>query len=307
MSFVLAFAVLVSLMTTPASAAIHKCNANGQATVTMKGQVGETYSSYRTRSDAEYHQLTLYVKESDFPIKVEVVPYGGFTPSAHEITSYGIHLVTWTNNWWSIEGSYFAVVIKQPSEAPKNTVQPTQEKILEQKTKTLIRALDLPCYYSTIDTCVYTREVKAFLSGEWDGSQRSDDNTDTYSAIRYVERRTYYWIGSNLCNGKSYNLKANVDYTGYMEVIPAPTNAQDYSLAVSRVNGEIEKWSLFNQQDVWKIEQVANGSERIQNIIPLGTATSKEDDCQVFVDTIDFNGQQHMYSLTIGGKVFRMV
>lgn len=310
MSFMLAITMLAGLMTTPAFAAGHKCNINGEATVTMKNTTGQTYSSYRSRNDAEYHQLTVYADESDFPIEVRLQPYGR-PASIERITSYGIHRLTWENFFGY--GTNFVIVIKRPSEAPVADIQPvqpkqpTKEEILKQKTETLIQKLDLPCVYYTIDSCVYTKEIKAFISGEWDGSRRSDDNSSSYSAIRYVKNRTYYWIGSDLCTGESYSLTANVDYDGYKEVIPGRTTGQDYSLAVSRVDGEIEKWSLFEEQDAWKLERVANGQEQFQSIIPLAKNDSEEDTCQAFVSTVDTNGDQHMYSLMPDGKVVQIV
>lgn len=311
MSFTLVIAMLVGLMITPAFATTeHECNINGEATVTRKGEIGKTYNSYRTRADAEYHQLTYYAEQSDFPITVQLGPYG-YSSSTRKITSYGIHRLVWENFYGY--GTSFVIMVKRPSEAPKAETQPAQPKqptkdqLLEQKTKTLIRALDLPCYYYTIDSCVYTKEIKAFLSGEWDGSRREGDDWAGYVAFRYVSSRTYYWTASDLISGETYQLSANVDYNGYKEIIPGRVTGQNYSLAVSRVNGEVEKWSLFEKQDAWKITQVANGSEQIQNIIPLATVTSKEDDCQVFVDTVDVDGQQHMYSLMPDGKVVRTV
>lgn len=129
-----------------------------------------------------------------------------------------------------------------------NATQPTV-LTLDQKAEKLIDALDLPFTYYSINTCVYTKEIRDYIAGEWDGSDRTSDDYGGYNAARYVMSREYYWIASNLINGKSYSLSANVDYDGYKEVIPARSSNQSYSLAVSRITGEIEKWSFFEQQD----------------------------------------------------------
>lgn len=109
-----------------------------------------------------------------------------------------------------------------------------------QQAEKLIDALDLPFTYYSINTCVYTKEIRDYIAGEWDGSDRTGDDYGGYNAARYVMSREYYWIASNLINGKSYSLSANVDYDGYKEVIPARSSNQSYSLAVSRITGEIE-------------------------------------------------------------------
>ena len=178
---------------------------------------------------------------------------------------------------------------------------------LDQKAEKLIDALGLPFAYYSVNTCVYTTEIRDYIAGEWDGRDRTGDDYGGYNAARYVMSREYYWIASNLLNGKSYSLSANVDYDGYKEVIPARSSNQSYSLAVSRSTGEIEKWSFFEQQDAWVIDQVANGDEEIKSIIPLASNSSGKDDCQVFVSTTDASGVQHMYSLMPNGEVIRTV
>ncbi len=110
-----------------------------------------------------------------------------------------------------------------------------------QQAEKLIDALDLPFTYYSINTCVYTKEIHDYIVGEWDGSDRTGDDFGGYNAARYVMSREYYWIASNLINGKSYSLSANVDYEDYKEVVPARSSNQSYSLAVSRITGEVEQ------------------------------------------------------------------
>lgn len=304
-SFLLAIIMLLSLIATPAAAAAPE-GVNGEAQITRRNDTGTSYDTYNKRSVADQHQITIYAKEPDFPITVKMRPFG-CSSSTSKITTYGIHRESWENFFG--HRTYITIVVKSYPAVPSQPVKPkspTKEEILEQKAEKLVKALDLPCRYYSIDTCQYTREVKAFISGEWDGSRREGDDWGSYQAYRYVMSRTYYWIGTNLITDESYSLSANVDYDGYKDVIPGRTTGQDYSLAVSYVNGEIEKWSSLEKQDAWKLTQIADGSEKIDTIIPLATSTSGKDDCQVYVSTTDANEQQHMYSLMPNGKVVKM-
>jgi len=302
MSILLAVLLMMGLLTTAASAVTE--GVNGEAQITRRNHTGTAYDTYRSRSVADLHQVTIYANKADFPIQVKMRPFrcGWLT---QEITTYGIHRESW-ENFFGDRRTYITIVVKAypaPAAKPSAPKTPTKEEILGQKTETLVEALGLPCWHYSDDSCLYTREVKAFISGEWDGSMRDSNDESGYHATRYVTNRTYRWIGSDLYTGKAHVLSANVDYNGYKEVIPGSTRGQDYSLAVSYVNGEIEKWSLFEKQDAWRLAKVASGNETIDMVIPLANKDSNKDDCQVVVSTTDVNGQQHIYDLMPNGIV----
>lgn len=331
MSFLLAIVLMVSVMTVPAQATASRINARGtiQCVIPSTGYSGPINPAYSNRESANDNAYVLYVDKGVFPVKAIL---NGEDPDNSEtfiIKNYGTYYYKLEDyDGWRLAGDIvsffsiigmglvlrdppyaFATVIIKPlsekpgSSKPSTPKTPTKEDVLKQKTETLVEALDLPCWHYSDDYCRYIQEIKAFLSGEWDGSRREGNDDSCYHASRYVMSRTYYWIGSDLVAGKTYSLSANVDYSGYKTVIPGNTRGQEYSLAVSYTDGEIEKWSLFEKQDAWTLDAVANGSETIDTIIPLASKTSGKDDAQVLVNTTDTNGRQHMYSLRSNGVV----
>ncbi len=285
--------------------------ANGAIEITRHtDRVGKSFECYSSREAADRHPITLYASGAgDFPLQAKMTPYGGYETMKFKIESYGTHRKVWINFWGS-EISYVTIIVKKTEpvnvlQLPKTSEQSesTAEEILDQKWQTLLDQIQFP--FIDRKYSPYVKEVRAYLTGEWDGSDRVDDGVGWggYSAARYVMGRTYYWIASNCINGKGYTLSTNVDYVGYKEVIPGMLPAQKYSLAASYLDGVIEKWSLLEKQDEWKIDAVAEGRERIDYIIPLATESSKPDDAQAVVQTVDADGQSHHYSLLPDGKV----
>ncbi len=173
------------------------------------------------------------------------------------------------------------------------TIDETLDKLLDE--------LELP--FVRPEYTPYGKELKAFLTGEWDGTWRRDEAGNDYAgyiASRKVFNRTYSWSGTSLYTGKTIEKKVNVDYIGYKQIIPAPTSTQDFSFAVSYVNGEIEEWSLLEQRNAWKLNL---SGEHVDKIYPIGTKGSES---RGLVYTLDANGQQHMYSLLSGGRVQKL-
>lgn len=312
-TLLLAVIMALSVMVIPAAAKCDGDELNQTAnTVIIKrnGYQGKSYEAYPTQKAADLHKIVIYATADDFPIKVSIAdPKDYYSPSKYELTAYGLHRVESKNiGLFFSKRSYATISVQAPPKETPATIatrQPTAEEILDQKWKTLLDQIDFPFYYREYSD--YAKEVKAFLAGEWDGSDRVNDGDGwgSYTASRYVMSRTYHWIASNLITGESYNLSANVDYAGYKEVIPGYIPSQKYSLAVSYVDGVIEKWSTFDMLDSWKIDAVANCSETINYIIPIATESSGEDSTQVVMQTTDADGQTHHYSLMPKGEIIR--
>lgn len=312
-TLLLAVLMMLSVMTMPAAAKASDNELKPTAnTVIIKrnGYQGKSYNTYSTQKKADLHAITIYAAADNFPIEVAIAaPETYYNPKNYTLTTYGIHRVKSRDTGFFFSNCNYATISVQapPKETPETVVtrQPTAEEILDQKWKTLLDQIDFPFYYREYSD--YAKEVKAFLAGEWDGSDRVDDGDGwgSYTASRYVMSRTYHWIASDLITGESYNLSANVDYAGYKEVIPGYIPSQKYSLAVSYVDGVIEQWSTFDMLDSWKIDAVANRSETINYIIPLATESSGEDDAKVIMQTTDADGKTHHYSLMPKGEIIR--
>lgn len=336
MSMMLAVAMLICMMPMTAEASHYYERGTFQFLVPADGWSGTIFSAYDNRDDANENIGTLYVSEEKFPIEVVMRGSDDDNTETFTINEYGTYylkvkdimigrVMTDTFLFLSIIGMVgvlreepycFATVIVAPLEQnPMNNnseeeVQSvvkhlTDEELLDQRWKELLAAVKFPFVYREYSE--YARELRAFMAGEWDGSRRTDedDGWGSYRAARYVMGRTYYWIAIDYTTGEAYTLSANVDYNGYKEIIPGTTDAQKYSLAVSYINGEIEQWSLYEQKDAWVIEEVAEGLEKIELILPFGKQNSGEDDIVVHVSTLDGEGNQHMYSLLSNGRVLK--
>lgn len=339
---ILTVIILIGLLATPVHATTTPTGSYVSISIPAQN-FGSDYTAYNSEREAEENPINLQVTPSDFPITAKIVGKNGGVKD-YEFDSYGTKklkvsdlngtahvlafLLTFGISLPSVlldrTTRYAVVKIEKPATkaptptTPSNTVSSTQVVTsvetanssastlsLEEKFDILMGQINFPFAYR--DYSSYAKEVKAYLAGEWDGSQREGDDWGSYTATRYVSLRDYHWIATNHVTGEGYQIVTNVDYNGYKEIVPGATANQHYSLAVSRIDGEIEQWALFEKQDAWKIDQVASCAEQIQNVIPLANDSSQKDDCSVFVSTTDSAGQQHIYSLLPGGRVIRTV
>lgn len=303
----LAIVMIMSVMVVPASAATVNAYVNGTAVVTVNGKRGVSYVSYDTRSYADGHIITIYADDQNFPVTVKMRYNDSITSNTYTLNSYGTHrlrgVLSGSIRVWR---TYLTIEIKpypvsSTTSSSARTKQPTEEEILNEKLDQLLNELELP--FVRPEYTPYGKELKAFLTGEWDGSWRCDENRDNYAgyiASRRVFNRTYRWLGTSLYTGKTFEREVNVDYIGYLEVIPGVSSSQDFSLAASRSKGLIEEWSLLEKRNSWQLKLTG---ETIDKILPLG---DNGNECRAMVFTTDANGQQQMYSLLSGNKVEKL-
>lgn len=298
------------------------------------------YTAYDSESEAKQHTLTLTIEANQFPVKATIV---GKNNSKKDYTfdGYGtkrlqvndVNMAVNGGAWFLTlltfgltaplafateeEYRYAYIEIKAPAAetAPTNKSPVTNQsattttpagtpsaQTFDERYQRLLKEVGFPFTYTEYST--YAKELKAFMTGEWNGKWRTGDDWGSYVASRQVVNRTYTWTASNLHTGQSYQLQTNVDYIGYNEVIHGVTSSQDYSLAVDRVNNVIEQWSLLERRDRWELQL---SGETITSIFPLGSKGDTKDDCQVLVMTEDADGVQHMYSLLPGEKVEKTI
>lgn len=336
MSMMLAVVMLICMQPLSVEAKYYDERGTFQFIVPAESWSGPIHAAYDNREDANENVCTLYVQEESLPIKVTINGSDDDNTETFTIDEYGTYYLKVKDVtlgravgdmllFVSIIGMvgvlreepycFATVTVAPPEQNPENMKteeqiqtaarQLTEEESLDQRWKELIRKVGFPFAYR--ESSEYAVELKAFMTGEWDGSRRSDesDGWSSYRATRYVMHRTYYWIATDYITGEAYSLSANVDYNGYKEVISGSTNAQKYSLAVSYIDGVIEQWSSYEQKDAWEIAEVAEGLEKIEQIVPLATEGSSEEDIAVYVSTLDGEGNQHMYLLFPGGRVLK--
>ncbi len=329
---ILAVFVMMNVMVTPVFAAGER----GQVTVVIESQKFEsTYDAYDSLERAKEGALRFSIAEGDFPVIATIEGKYGGTESIR-IESYGTYqlkvsdvngvahgiafLFTFGLSSPSIlidDTSAFAtieIVAPNTQEHKSNgvveeaAVKDSPKMGVEEQYQLLMEEIKFPLCYA--DYSIYAQEVKAFLLGEWDGHriEAGEDDMISWSATRYVDYRTYCWIAVNMISGESVTLTTNIDYAGYKDIIPATTRSQDYSLAVSYVDGVIEQWSLFERRGVWTIDAVARGQEKIECILPIadGGDAEGDDDLQAIVSTLDTDNTQHMYMLLPENRIEKM-
>lgn len=333
-SLFLAIMMLVGIMTVPAHAYYHR--GSFQLSIPKTGWSGTIYQAYDNRDDANNNVVTLHVAKSEFPVKLSV--YGEHQENSAEYTleEYKTYYIVLDDNdytgrffvdgllfisfigWPAIfrDGPHVYATVKIAPPDPKTADQATSadantnKKIIDKKLKMLLDEVDNLGFYDAADT-PYGKELRAFLTGEWDGSYREENENNawlpTHRVAREVRSRTYRFRDTDCLTYKVTEKTINVDYIGYKEVVPGTIPSQKYSLAVSYVNGEIEKWSLLNKQDSWVLQDVASGREYIDLILPLASVGSAATDSQAHVNTLDADGNQHMYALMPGGVVDKLV
>lgn len=329
-SLFLAIMMLVGIMTVPAHAYASE-RGSFQLSIPKTGWSGKIHSGYDNRDDANENVVTLRVAESDFPVKVSVHGERRENSTEYTLKGYDTFYIALDDNWNGrclVDGLLFVSIIGWPAilrdgphvyatikiapPEPETADQAasSNKKIIDKKLKMLLDEVDNLGFYDAADT-PYGKELRAFLAGEWDGSYREEDEDNAWISYRRVARevrsRTYRYRETNYLTGEVTKKTVNVDYLGYKEVVPGNTPSQKYSLAVSYINGEIEKWSLLDKQDSWVLKDVASGKEHIDLIIPLASVSSAATDSQVHVNTLDADGNQHMYALMPGGIVDKLV
>lgn len=282
-------------------------------TVTISTDSGwsRTYPAYHTKAEADANPITIEITKYDFPVDV-VISATEDTKKTYQFKSYGIQNVEHISiPVFSISGYYayatidiepYVYVPEQPSE--KEIEAAAQEKIANDKLDQLLNELDLSFYDDK--TTPYGKELKAFFAGEWDGSKREDTADNPYAgyiASRHIQNRKYTWIGTKLYTDKTVTKAVNVDYIGYLEVIPGPTYAQQFSFAVSRTNKTFEQWCCLDKVDSWKLPEAA---ETITGIHIVGKNSGDPDECQAIISTLDAENVLHNYSLLPGGKVKKL-
>ncbi len=330
-SLLLAIIMLFSVMITPA-AAVTGQRGTFYATIPATGWSGKIHPAYSSRDYANNDMTTIYVSEDHLPVKVtltgenhyqtfELDQYDIYYLSVEDEDSFGrfaadsllfISMIGWPFLFRDSPHAYATVKIAPPEKKQDKPVinhetgepanRPATPDSLEDRYKTVLKALDLPFSYS--EYTPYGRELKEFFTGgEWDGSSRNDarsnDNYAGYVANRSIYRRTYSWHASNLYNGETCECSVNVDYLGNLETVPGVTSDQDFTLAVDRKNGVIEEWSLLEQRDSWNLD--LQGAT-ISKILPLA---GDGDDCRAMLYIDDAAGQ-HIWSLYKGGEVAKL-
>lgn len=323
----------------PASAATSTSTGSYvQVTIDAK-KYSSAFTAYDTEDEADKHPITIAVNANEFPVSAKLIGKNGAVSKTYEFDSYGVQkltvsdiepaghvfafLFTFGLSLPSVmlddTARYATIKIEKPTAnvpaSPTNennkgaasTSKPVtkedRNKAIDEKLDKLLDELDFGFIDDT--RTPYGKELRAFLTGEWDGSRKGynasgEEDYAGYAADRRIFQRTYYWDACDLYTGKSYHKSVNVDYIGYKEVIPAPASTQDFSFAVSYANGEIEEWSLLEQRNAWKLDL---SGEHIDKICLIGTTDSES---RGIVHTLDTDGQQHMYFLDAGNKVLKI-
>ena len=309
--FIVTFLITVMITSMPMSAQAGT-NKYTAYTVTVSTNNGwsRTYPAYRTEAEANANPITIEIAKYDFPVDV-VISATENTKETYQFKSYGIqnvkHIVYGVFGYRSyayaaIDIEPYVYVPKQLSE--KEIKAAAQEKIANDKLDQLLSELDLGFYNDKATP--YGKELKAFLYGEWDGSEREDLADNPYAGYitsRRIQNRKYTWIGTKLYTGKTVTKAVNVDYIGYLEVIPGPTYAQQFSFAVSRTNKTFEQWCCLDKVDSWKLPEAA---ETITGIYIVGKNSGDPDECQAIISTLDAENVLHNYSLLPGSKVKKL-
>ncbi len=305
---ILAVFVMMNVMVTPVFAAGER----GQVTVVIESQKFEsTYDAYDSLERAKEGALRFSIAEGDFPVIATIEGKYGGTESIR-IESYGTYQLKVSDVNGVAHGIAFLFTFGLSSPSilivEEAAVKDSPKMGVEEQYQLLMEEIKFPLCYA--DYSIYAQEVKAFLLGEWDGHriEAGEDDMISWSATRYVDYRTYCWIAVNMISGESVTLTTNIDYAGYKDIIPATTRSQDYSLAVSYVDGVIEQWSLFERRGVWTIDAVARGQEKIECILPIadGGDAEGDDDLQAIVSTLDTDNTQHMYMLLPENRIEKM-
>lgn len=331
----LTLVMIMSVMVMPASAATTSTGSYVQVTVKARNY-SSAFTAYDTERDADDHPITIQIKDNEFPVTAKIVGKNGncdtFTFNTYGTKKVKVddqnataHILAFLFTFGLstpsvlLDGTarYATIKIVKPTASKPNppasansTPAPTgntgttstpKALTTDEKLEKLLDELELP--FIRPKYTPYGKELRAFLTGEWDGRWRDDTVSDNYAgyiASRKVYNRSYYWNATNLYNGKNESKSVNVDYIGYKEIVPAPASTQDFSFAVSYRDKEIEEWSFLEMRNSWKLNIPG---ESIDKIYPTGTGDSSS---RGLVYTEDADGNQHMYSLEAGGKVAKL-
>lgn len=304
---ILLTAVLISSIPISAEAKI-KYTAN---TVTISTFYGwsRTYPAYPTKAEADANPIVIEINESDFPVNVVICAGEGMGGnSKYRFKSYGIQNVyaaaIMSGVYATIDIEPYVYEPKQPS--PEEIAAAAQEKATNDKLDQLLKELDLS--FHSDKATPYSKELKAYLTGEWDGSVRQDTVDEPYAGYithRQVQNRQYIWDGTDLYTGENTIKKVSIDYLGYLEIVPGPAHDQQFSFAVSRTNQVFEQWCLLDKIDSWELPAEA-AAETITNICIVGKNSGDSNECQALVITLDVDEISHTYSLLPGGIVTKL-
>lgn len=274
-----------------------------------------TYDAYDTLTKAHNNKITIYIKEKDFPVYATIKGSNG-GEQAYIFNSYGTKELEVGNAGWGTAmvglftfpfgpvfmgdpTAYATIEIKFPKEenildsAQENTSQSTPEN-QPVDLYTRLQPLFDKINFQT-GKYQYSKEIKDFVSGNWDGSEKSDDDLGVWSS-RCVLNRTYYWMGVNEFTGEIYkDIKINLDYLGSLDVV----EGKKFTLAVDYSTGVIERWRFLEKEDSW---QIVDKGEKINRIV---INFSNEEDCLAssIVNTIDEENTEHMYFLKPNGEI----
>ncbi len=269
-----------------------------------------SYEAYEGIAAAHNNKIILYVKEENFPVYATIKSRNG-EEQAYTFNSYGtkelevsnvgagtviIGLYTFPFGPLLMDPKVNATIeIKPPkkSSTQGNASQSTPENQpvdLDTRLQPLLDKMNFQTgkYW-------YSKEIKDFVSGKWDGSEKRDDDLGVWSS-RCVLNRTYYWMGVNEFTGEIYkDIKINLDYLGSLDVV----EGKKFTLAVDYSTGVIERWRFLEKEDSW---QIVDKGEKINRIV---INFSNEEDCLALaiVNTIDEENTEHMYFLKPNGEI----
>lgn len=286
-------------------------------------KLSETYEAYSTFEDAEKNAIKLYVKEDEFPVYVTLYPSKS-SGKKYEFDSYGTKQLI-TQNCGELRGflgfiyapiggtllweayAYATIEILPLQEEEieikaENETTPTEIELESEPKLTAIEKTELEARLQPLLDKIefpYTiphfyEEIKDFVLGNWDGSEKSDDDLGIWSS-RCVVNRTYSWMGVNEFTGEIYkDIKINLDYLGSLDVV----EGEKFTLAVDYSTGVIERWKFLEKEDSWNVDK----GETINRIV---INFSAEEDCLALaiVNTIDEENTEHMYFLKPNGEI----
>lgn len=134
-------------------------------------------------------------------------------------------------------------------------------------------------------------DLNKFISGEWDGDRKSDS---TYGD-RIIIGRKYIIYRDRPDYANKYQYECNLDYMGDLEV---ESFGFTHTLAISKKNNKISCWQYFECLDQWDTPKTETITQVLPNYI--------ENYCYGLCKTKDIKGVEHLYSLNINGKLYKV-
>lgn len=276
----------------------------GQTVEISTRNYSRSYSTFNTKTESNTNPITFYVNNSEFPVKV-TISSDDKSSSKYTFDSYGVKYVH--DHCIYFPGSAYqayATINIEPHPSTNATAvkkELSQDLVIDTKLDRLLKELDFGFYDDK--TTPYGKELRAFLTEEWDGSWIPADIEDDYAgyiADREVSLRTYRWSSTNLYTGETYTKEVNVDYVGSLEIVPNTSANQDYSLVVDRNRKIVDQWSLLDKIYEWSLSNCAGA---IDKIYIVGKDNDDSNECQAIVYINDTDKKARVYTLYPGGIV----